>query len=290
MASTAFLNCADRPLRTKRVLCFVLGLLFAAAMVSGCTDVDVATTSTRQGSSPEPTHPPGLNTQPQNTRPATDQSAAVGSAGAPGNSSSYAESGANRSPSGDARQPENQPENQPEKPSTPAGKNPSQVSPVPDETRNESVVESATGPADAATAQQIRQAMEALRSESGKIQVVGRALSPAEQTRVKDLAQAIQYLETSLQALVPTLTKSSGEVVGDDVPVNAEQLIDELIKSTDASIVELQVVGRAMTDAELSRARTLLRVADGLRRAVGEIALESTGNRPQPDLLDLLPD
>ena len=97
-------------------------------------------------------------------------------------------------------------------------------------------------------------------------------------------------MEASLQALAPTAAKKSSGEAAEGVPVNAEQLIDDLIKSTDASIAELQVVGRAMTDAELSRARTLLRVADGLRRAVGEIALETTGDRPQPDLLDLLPD
>ena len=288
MVSTAFTRHAEPSLWTRWVVCRVTGLVVFATLGSGCSDVDVATTpqppvakSPNRASPSESTQAPVESTQPQDTQPAASQSAELDAATGSSDSASTAGAGTDTAQPGDSRQPE--------KSSLPAGEDPSQPSSVTEKDPDEVVVDSATGPADAAMSHKIRQGMDALRSESAKIQVVGRALSPSEQSRVKDLAQAIEYLEASLQALAPTVTKTSSDVT-EDAAVNAEQLIDELIKSTDVSIAEIQVVGRAMTDAELSRARTLLRVADGLRRAVGEIALETTGGRPQPDLLNLLPD
>ncbi|MBN81075.1 MAG: hypothetical protein CMJ70_13140 [Planctomycetaceae bacterium] len=274
MASKAFIKHTDHALRTKGVFYWVAGLVVSAVMGSGCSDGDVAT-------APERLTPPNVPApaQPSRTPPATTQSGELNSAKDDSDMLSAGGSEADTTPSGDSQQAEKA-----------AGDNPSQEDAATDKRPAEVAVDQSTGPADVAMSQKIRLAVRALRSESGKLQVVGRALSPAEQTRVQDLEQAIQHLEVSLQALAPTAGKKrSGEVAEGD-PVNAEHLIDELIKSTDASIAEIQVVGRAMTDAELSRARTLLRVADGLRRAVGEIALEDTGGRPQPDLLELLPD
>ena len=281
MASKAFIKHADHALRTKGVFYWVAGLVVSAVMGSGCSDGDVATAPERltPPNVPAPAQPAAARTQPSSTRPATTQSGELNSANDDSDMLSAGGSEADTTPSGDSQQAEKA-----------AGDNPSQEDAATDKRPAEVAVDQSTGPADVAMSQKIRLAVRALRSESGKLQVVGRALSPAEQTRVQDLEQAIQHLEVSLQALAPTAAKKrSGEVAEGD-PVNAEHLIDELIKSTDASIAEIQVVGRAMTDAELSRARTLLRVADGLRRAVGEIALEDTGGRPQPDLLELLPD
>ena len=281
MASKAFIKHADHALRTKWVFCWVAGLVVSVVVGSGCSDGDVATAPQRPAppNVPAPAQPAAARTQPSSTPPATTQSGELNSATEASAILSAGGSEADTTPSGDSRQAEKA-----------AGENPSQQGAATDKRPGEVAVDKPTGPADVAMSQKIRQAVRALRSESGKLQVVGRALSPAEQTRVQDLEQAIQYLEASLQALAPIAVKKSSGEVAEGVPVNAEQLIDELIKRTDASIAEIQVVGRAMTDAELSRARTLLRVADGLRRAVGEIALETTGGRPQPDLLDLLPD
>ena len=288
MVLTAFTRHTEPPLWTRWMLCRVAGLVVFAVVGGGCTDVDVARTpqppaakSPNDAKPSESKRPPDESTQPQDAQPAASQPAELDTATGSSDSPSTADAGDDTAQPGDSRQPE--------KSSLPAGEDPSQSGSVTEKDPDEVVVDSSTGPADAAISHKIRQAMDALRSESAKIQVVGRALSPSEQTRVKDLTQAIEYLEASLQALAPTVTKTSSDVP-EDAPVNAEQLIDELIKGTDVSIAEIQVVGRAMTDAELSRARTLLRVADGLRRAVGEIALETTGGRPQPDLLNLLPD
>ena len=281
MAAKAFIKHADHTLWTKWAFYRVAGLVVSAVVGSGCSDGDVATAPERltPPNVPAPAQPAAARTQPSRTRPATTQSGELNSANDDSDMLSAGGSEADTTPSGDSQQAEKA-----------AGDNPSQEDAATDKRPAEVAVDQSTGPADVAMSQKIRLAVRALRSESGKLQVVGRALSPAEQTRVQDLEQAIQHLEVSLQALAPTAAKKrSGEVAEGD-PVNAEHLIDELIKSTDASIAEIQVVGRAMTDAELSRARTLLRVADGLRRAVGEIALETTGDGPQPDLLDLLPD
>ena len=281
MASKAFIKHADHALRTKWVFCWVTGLVVSVVVGSGCSNGDVATAPQLPAppNVPAPAQPAAARTQPSSTPPATTQSGELNSATEASAVLSAGGSEADTTPSSDSRQAEKT-----------AGENPSQQGAATDKRPDEVAVDKPTGPADVAMSQKIRQAVRALRSESGKLQVVGRALSPTEQTRVQDLEQAVQYLEASLQALAPTAVKKSSSEVAEGVPVNAEQLIDELIRSTDASIAEIQVVGRAMTDAELSRARTLLRVADGLRRAVGEIALETTGGRPQPDLLDLLPD
>ncbi len=281
MAAKAFIKHADHTLWTKWAFYRVAGLVVSAVVGSGCSDGNVATAPQRPASPKVPAlaQPAAARTQPSSTPPATTQSVELNSAAESSDTLSGGDSEADTTPPGDSRQAEKL-----------AGEHPSQEGSATDERPDEVVVDKPGGPADVAMSQKIRQAVRALRSESGKLQVVGRALSPEEQTRVQDLEQAIQYLEASLQALAPTAAKKSSGEAAEGVPVNAEQLIDELIKSTDASIAEMQVVGRAMTDAELSRARTLLRVADGLRRAVGEIALETTGDRPQPDLLDLLPD
>ena len=276
MKSTDLFNHVLSLLASKGFTCWVPVVVLCVVGGSGCTDGEVATTPKTSVTAPqdpaapaprstvvaEPNDASQVNTKPPDLDVAPQSMDPVLAAGQSGDLSPAAE---------------------------PVEGNARKAGPEKDKVVDAPASDSPAAPADTATIRKIRQAMNALRSESAKIQIVGRTLSRTEQTRVKDLSTAIQHLETSLQALSPAIKKSDPDAT-EGVPANAELLLDELIESTDVSIAALQVVGRAMTDAELSRARTLLRVADGLRRAVGEIALETTGGRPQPDLLDLLPD
>ncbi|MAV36762.1 MAG: hypothetical protein CMJ59_15045 [Planctomycetaceae bacterium] len=135
----------------------------------------------------------------------------------------------------------------------------------------------------------LHSAVSALRGESGRIQIVGRALSPDEESRLTDIGNALGYLDKAIQLLksAPPPAPGSSDT---DASTDAEALLDELIVLADAAVAQLQVVDRAMTESELNRARILLRVGDAARRAVGEIAQETTPAGVRPDLLDLLPD
>ena len=115
-------------------------------------------------------------------------------------------------------------------------------------------------------AQQIQQAHLALKFEGNNLQIVGRALSPQEESRLNQLGTASELLEKAYSHL-ETKPFPSDPVNKTDGTADAAALIQQTVNRLRGESGSLQVVGRALTPKEQQRVASLQATIDTLQAA-----------------------